>query len=182
MKSPTSRFTATPKEFGDLRILGVGIHDSMTPGFVHRPYGLGCYLLAIFHAKATIRLQDVNEQCAPQSLVIFPPEVCHHFGTATSDWEYSWILCDGPFMHTLLKTLKIPYEQALFIRDPSALNHSLQALFHEYSAIHPNPAIVRNHFHSMLIEVQRQITAIRSEQPLPSWVAAIQEFIETPLR
>ena len=65
MKPFTYRLTAEPLECDDLRIVGASLHEPMPAGLVHRPHGLGSYLLAIFHTDATVYQHSVSHLCPP---------------------------------------------------------------------------------------------------------------------
>ena len=75
MRMPTYRFTAAPIDIGDLRMLGMGIHDLMPGGIVHRPHGLDGYLIiAVSFRRVTIRIHGVEHRFPAQSLVIWEPD------------------------------------------------------------------------------------------------------------
>ena len=71
MKMPTYRFIATPIDIGDLRMLGMSIHDRCPAGMVHRPHGLDSYMITLFHSAVTIRIHGVEHRFPAQSLVIW---------------------------------------------------------------------------------------------------------------
>ena len=113
MHSTIYRCITVPLEAEDLRILGIGLHELMPNELVHRYQSN--YLLAIFHSEATIRLHGITRHCTAQSLIVWEPEVCQHFGNAALPWEYSWITCDGPFLHAILDTLSIPRNDVILL-------------------------------------------------------------------
>ena len=179
MKPTINRFTATPFDFGDVRILGMGIHDTMAGGLIDRPHGLGGYLLALFHTEVTIRLHDVAQRCLPQSFLLWKPDIGQQFGEANAAWEYSWVLCDGPFLQSLLDAHPIPCQRVLLLQEPSRVEHFLQELHREYAqVVHPDASIVHHLLHLGFTEIQRQLTPTDTPQLLPAWATAMKQYLD----
>ena len=179
MKIPTYRFTAAPIDLGDLRLLGLAIHDVMPARIVYRPHGLDGYLIALFHAEVTIRQHDLEHRCPTHSLVIWEPDKCQRYGHASVPWDYSWVNVDGPFLHRELHRLAIPRNTVIVLPDPYCVERFLQDVLRELTSFPlPNADILHNDFTNMLLEVKRQLTADEPSNPLPSWAPEIKQYLE----
>ena len=179
MTTAAFRLTAPPMTLGDLRILGMSLHEPMPRGLVHRPHGLDGYLLAFFPAKTTIDLQGNEQSAPPQSLVIWEPEAAQRFGNAEQAWEYSWLSCDSPSFQTTLDTLAIARQTIIPLPDPTRIDRFLQELHRECTRyLRPNATIVQNIVHNWLLEVQRHLMAPETSQPLPPWASTILQYLE----
>ena len=182
MNTPAFRLSTALIEMENLCILGLGLHDPMPGGIVHRPHGLGHYCIAFFHSDTIIRLHDVDYGVPPQRLIIWEPEACQYFGNAKAPWEYSWVSCDGSFVQASLDTLAIPRNHVLSLRDPYSIDCLLRELHRECTQyLHPSPTMVRNLFHNGLLEIQRQLAPAELFQPFPSWASAAIQYMDLHL-
>ena len=179
MKPPTSRFTARPVVLGELRILGMGLHEQMPCGLLHRPHGMGCYLLALFHTATTIYLRGAKHDVPAQSLLVWEPDALHHYGNTTATWEYSWLMCDGPAIQLLLETLAFPCNRIVPVMDSTSLDRYLHDLYREYAhVLHPQPDIIRNLLHNVLLEATRQRSSPETSMQLPTWAVDMKQHLE----
>jgi len=179
MKRPTYRFTAAPIDLGDLRLLGLAIHDAMPERIVFRQHGLEGYLFTLFHAEVTLRVHGVEQRCPPHSLVIWEPGECQRYGNASASWDYSWVNADGSLLHEMLHRLAIPRNAVITLSDPYYVERFLQDVHRELTGYPtPNPTILRNAFSNVLAEVQRQLAPDELSQQLPPWAATIKQYIE----
>ena len=177
MKPSVFRYTASPLECEDLRILGVGLHEAMPPGLVHRPHGLGSYLLTIFHRETMVRHQRKDQPCPPHSLIIWEPDVCQTYGNPSMPWEYSWMTCDGPFVRKTLETLAIPLDTVIMLTDPSPFAQFEQGVFREFAQYAcPDPALMRNYVFNLLLDIKRHLTAPDTSAQLPGWAMTIKQY------
>ncbi len=139
MKPFTYRFTAEPLDCDDLRIIGASLHEPMPAGLLHRPHGLGSYLLAIFHTDAAVYQHGVSHSCPPQSLILWEHDTFQHFGNPSAAWEYSWVTCDGPLLQQTSTALTLPCNELLLLPDTTGIEQFLQRLHWELTQyFHPN--------------------------------------------
>ena len=179
MKPFTYRFAAEPLECEDLRISGACLHESMPAGLVHRPHGLGSYLLAIFHTDAAVYHHGASHPCPAQSLIIWEPNTYQHFGHSSAPWEYSWVTCDGPWLQDSLTALSLPCNELLVLPATSGVDHFLQGLHWELTQyFHPTPLVLRNHLQNLLLEIQNQRTSSEASQQLPPWAITIMQYMK----
>ena len=179
MKTLTYRFAAAPIDMGDLLVLGLAIHEVMPERIVHRPHGLDGYLIALFHSEILIRIHGVEQRYPPGSLVIWEPGECQRYGQTSAPWEYSWVHCDGAFLHEELRRALLPRNAVLTLADPYCLERFLQDVHRELTAYHtPNPILLHNAFVNVLVEIQRQCTLDDLPAQLPAWATEIKLYLE----
>ena len=179
MKTSVCRLASTPIDLGDLRILGLGLHEQIPEGMIHRPHGLEGYLFAFFPDEITLSLHSVAQRVPPQHLIIWKPDSCQHFGNAMAPWEYSWVHADGPFVQELLESLAIPDCQMLALPKPSCVEDFLWGLHQECTQyLSPHPIIVHNLLQNWLVEAQRLATTDASRQ-LPAWAVVTKQYMES---
>ena len=128
-------------------------------GSSYRQQGLDGYLIALFHSEVSVRLHGIEQHCPPQSLVIWEPGVCQWYGQTSAPWTYSWVNCDGAFLHEELHRLSLPRNTVIILPDPFCVERFLQDVHRELTSYPaPNAILLRNAFMNVLVEVQRQLT------------------------
>ena len=179
MKPFAYRVTDAPLASAELRILAFSLHETMPSGMVHRPQGLNHHLLVVLHTECAVREHGVLHLYPPQSLVLWEPDIGQDFGNAAASWDYSWLACDGPFLPTMCDTLALPRNTVIALPSPACLDHflhCLQWIFAQY--LRPDPVLVRNQLHNLLLEVAQQFASPGDANRLPSWAIAIKQYLE----
>ena len=179
MKPFAYRFTAAPLECGELSLLGISLHEAMPCGLVHRRQGMGAYLLTFFHADVIARLHDQTHPCAASSLIVWGPDAPQHFGNPHAPWEYSWMTCDGPYIHRVLDALAIPLNEVISLPDTFPIDRFIHCAYREFSQyLNPDPVILRDELQTLFDEVKRYLTSTDTARQIPTWAIAIKQYLE----
>ena len=81
------------------------------------------WLLIYFHDPVTIMSEGTLIDAGENTLMVWPPGSCHHYGNAEREWTHSWLTVDFPEMPQFQKNYPLPigkpcgvYAGTIFIR------------------------------------------------------------------
>ncbi len=92
-------------------IRGFAYRETMPQGMVHHgekatyPWP---WLLVYFHDPATVMLKKERVDCAPGTLMVWPPGAFHHYGNKERGWEHSWLIFEFSEMAQFQKNYPLP--------------------------------------------------------------------------
>ena len=66
------------------------------------------WLLIYFHDPVTIMSEGTLIDAGENTLMVWPPGSCHHYGNAEREWTHSWLTVDFPEMPQFQKNYPLP--------------------------------------------------------------------------
>lgn len=158
---------------GTLRIRGIGWREEMPACFIDRPHGTGDYLIMRFDSPVSFAAADGLRERAPGTLAIWPPGLPQRYGNHAAGFVHSWIHCAGASVAQLLRTTRLPVNQALPVPDPVAMDDALLALHVELTRWPvPDAVVVRNLLENWLRQHARELRQPPASAPPPGLLAA----------
>jgi AraC family transcriptional regulator of arabinose operon len=166
-----------------VRLLGVGLHERMPPGFVTRRQGLPAFLFVWFHDAVEVELAGRGQVVAAETPVLWDRGRPHHFGHATAQWDHSWIIFGGREPERAMRGLRGALcERPLAAgRSPAVLDY-VGRLLREFTEFErPDLPVVAGLLQLLLRELQRAENVLDSAARWHDPIAAARRFIASHL-
>ena len=101
----------------------------MPPCYIDRPVGTGDYLFMFFYDPAWIGTARGFSLYPPETMVIWCPGQRQHYGN-DNGYRHSWMHCDGRVLACMLKTNRLPTNEAFAI-SPTLVERMLLNIYEE---------------------------------------------------
>lgn len=162
-----------------LRVLGIGVREQMPPCRVVRPQGTGDFLFMLFHDAVTLTAGGLSQSAPAGSLVLWPPEAGHDYGTKERSWSHSWIHCDGTRVVEALHDAGLPLDRLLVIPEPDWLVRHLEWIYEEIVGQRPDVVIVGNLLENALRGLARALAPdVSPAARIPESFLALRQRLE----
>lgn len=173
-------FARGPAIDGRLRVNGIGVDETMSPGYVNRPGGTGDWLLMFFPQPTMVGTGSGIVSMPESTLMIWPWGCGHFYGCPDQEWGHSWIHCDGSFVAQALLETGLPPGSG-YRCTQELINRWLRLMFAEITEQPPDDAdILQGMFLLMLKETARMNRT--SPPAIPLAAAAARSYIERHYR
>ena len=163
------------------RVNGLGIHEKMKSGMVHRPNGTNDYLLMHFHTPVQAEVNGSMQSLPCHSFIIWRPGIPHHFGNQRISWLHSWIHCDGRILEAALRNAHLPLDRPIQLPNAKLTEKYLWEISSEISAhTRPDDVILENLLEIWIRQLSRHINA-DSQTAIPARLRVARLFLEQKL-
>lgn len=172
---------ALPEPIGDaaLRIDSYGVREWMAPGVLDRPHGQEFALLMVFNHPVEIGVENRVVTAAAGTFIAWQPWAPHRYGHPTTVWNHSWINVEGAALAGFLADSGIPLDTPLPGVPPRVMERCVLALHEELGhGTAADPAIMRNHIHTLLRQIARSVQGAASGR-VAAPLLAVRSHIET---
>lgn len=145
-----------------MRMDNIGYHHKHDNSFcIDRPYGSGDWLLLIIKSDSIFRIDNFLTNVKADSCIIFTPDYPQFYKPAPQTAEYfdDWIHFEPDFSESeLLKSLSIPLNCPIYLRDISAVSNIVRSMCHEFHSVHLHKSeIVDLYFRILIYKLHEKI-------------------------
>jgi AraC-like DNA-binding protein len=164
-----------------LSLGGIGIRESMPPGFVDRPTGFGrqpAYLLMQFHDPVLVELAEGRREVPDHTTVLWEPTMSHFFGRPDREWNHSWLMVRGTTATAILQAAGIPALTPLPMAD-NAILPVLEWIFQELETYQPPDILMLEHCLQLLARSIRRGVSGSFAAPVPEPLSRVFRLIES---
>lgn len=141
----------------EVRLLGVGVAESMPAGYVARRRGLDAFLLVLFHDTVTAELCGRRAELPAGSVVLWDRHRPHFFGRRGAEWIHSWVVFRGSVWSCDYDLLRPLCESPQTVRDPSVLVEAYRRVLREFVAENrPHLPLIVTNIQLILQEMGRE--------------------------
>ncbi len=163
----------------EMHLLGMGIHETNAAGIIHRPLGTEGILITLFHTDALVRLQGIERQVSPSTLVVWEPGRRQFYGNNHGGWDHSWLHCKGSWIAEQINIAHIPVGTLLPIDETVESDLFFQEMRQECSShTTPDPDIVKHLITLWCLQLQRTLFHQQTDHRIPSTWLALKQYLD----
>ena len=150
---------------------------------VEQPPGSPNWLFIYFHDSAEIISKKFSGEVEAGTLMIWSPHLRFQYGNPVAPWSHSWLQCAGTEIAAILKESEFEPGQPVLMPRPVFVERYLMRIFREVSAHRePDQRLVKNIFHSWIIEMSRVIRDTDSDRPpAPESLESTKHYLDRHL-
>ena len=173
-------FLSEPLRTPDLMLRGIGYHEPMRAGLVHRPTGTGDVLVMLLHSPAIISCEVSSDIHPAGCAMVWSRDRGHYYGNPSRAWLHTWVHCDGPAVQRAIGESSLPMNQPTLLSNPTAVEQGVLTL-HEELSEHPTPdeTILRNTLETMLRQIARGMRPAEKQAGPPAALLAVRKHMAT---
>lgn len=163
---------------GRIVVMGVSKFEPMRPCVVDRPGGTGDRLLMLFHDPVWIDFHGRRAFHPAGTLRLWQLAAGHYYGNRDQAWSHSWLHFHGEDVPGLFVETGLEEEFCMECPDSRAVERYLDLFYAEMaSGRPPSTALLRDHLHSLFLEIRRMKAAEELVEIPEKW-RKVQAFIE----
>lgn len=159
-------------------VYGVGRDEDMPPMLIHRPTGfLNSFLIMLFQTPTLCGSEETQECHPANTLFIWAPGACQFYGHPHRKFMHSWVHCDGPGIHQLVRQYALPLNQPLKLSDSLLFRSLLSSMYSELTTQGtPDITIITPLLEMIFRDIGRHRET--TSNPIPERLRLIREHID----
>ncbi len=140
----------------ELSINGIGLKETMKPGFNRREEGNNDYLILYFYDNIDISVECKKEINIHNKWIILTPGTSHSYGNQFQKWSHSWLHVSGIYFEKQLREHNVPLNE-LQSTDTTSFFESMLIGIHEEVYFNNSPIvkIIKNYINTWLLKISR---------------------------
>jgi AraC family transcriptional regulator, arabinose operon regulatory protein len=174
-------FAHAPLRSRRIIVRGIGVQEVMPPGVINRPRGTGDFLFSYFYDAVWLAGSELPARFPAGSMMIWSPGRFQFYGDKQATFRHTWIHCDGPMVHALLRQSGVAVDTAMHLSDADIVERPLLEMYDELTRqAEPDAMIVRNSLDTMLRQIAREVRARPpGKRQIPAGILAARHLIES---
>ncbi len=163
---------------GRIVIMGVSKFEPMRPCIVDRPDGTGDRLLMLFHDPVWVDFRGKREWHPAGTLRLWKKAAGHYYGSREREWSHSWLHFHGKDVPGLFAETGLSEDFCIPCPKSRIVERYLDLFYAEMSSsAPPSTALLRDHLHSLFLEIRRMQTTDEIPEIPEKW-QEVRDLIE----